>query len=189
MSKYNSPKELSSDSAEPKVEKEALLDVTKLYSHLIKRTYEYPIRWYYLVFKPFNSSYDEELYSRPLGPCSDYLRSIGCDLQILSREIIAPKIHVNAIVTSITDLTELSGKNITKRGLGFKLNVQHLPTLGDRQGVFSYMFKEAEKRPFVLFVDHLSKLHSKSYVCPPDIESDDPDEKPLILNKSLFIKI
>lgn len=187
MANFNSSQELASE-ARNEVEKEALLDVYKLYGHLVKRTYEYPIRWYYLVFKPFNSSYDEVMYSRPLGPISDYLRSRGCDLQILSREIVAPKIHVNALVTSLTDLTELNGKNITKRGLGFKLHVQHVPTLADRLEVFSYMFKEAEKRPFLLFVDHLCKSHSKSYVSQPVDISDDPDERPFPCRRLLSQK-
>lgn len=134
--------------------------VASIYKQLVYRSYEDRYSWYYVVFKPFDDSYTLPKYFNVLGACSDYLRSKSV-LGILSREVIAPKIHVNALVVSREDLLALHGKNIQKRGLKYKLHIERCETFEHRDNVLQYMFKEVDQRDFTIYLDHLSYQDTK----------------------------
>lgn len=167
--------------------------VASIYKQLVYRSYEDRYSWYYVVFKPFDDSYTLPKYYNVLGTCSDYLRSKSV-LGILSRECIAPKIHVNALVVSKENLLALHGKNIQKRGLKYKLHIECCETFEHRDNVLQYMFKEADERDFTIYLDHLSfqdtKQSDRSFtdsLCPtldcvgvrtdnPNNSTSDPDD-------------
>lgn len=161
----------------------------RLYSHFIKRSYEAPSKWYYIVFKPFNDSYDDNKYQYPLGTCSDYLRAQST-LGISSRESMSNKVHVNSLIVSTQDMLKLHGRNITKRGLKYKLHVQHVSSLEDRMKVLQYMFKEADEREFVIYKDHVSYDKEPHLSVPTKhvkLDPDDPDNQPP-LKHNLFLR-
>lgn len=161
-------------------------NMVHLYRPLIDRTYELPYRWYYLVFKPFNDSYDVNKYSICLSKVSDYFRkSKHVDQLISSREILATKIHVNLLCASNEDLYKLfHGKNVTIRGLKYKINVEYVDTYDHRYNILQYMFKEADVRDYQLYIDHQSfqkTVLNKVCLAPSESvgacnSSDDPDE-------------
>lgn len=169
------------------------------YCSLIKRTYEEPYHWYYIVFKPFNDSYNPIKYQNCLSIVSDYCRTLS-DVGILSREILSAKIHANALIlTYDKDISHLHGKNITKRGLKYKLSVELVIGYTHRSNVLGYMFKEADIRDFSLYFDHMSfyrggALHLErnplcTHTTRPEVlddQSDDPNEPVPTLTKPLF---
>lgn len=128
--------------------------VSQRYEHLIGRTYEEPCHWYYLVFKPFNDSYDAGRYKNCLSILNDLLKS-KCTLTIATRELLSAKAHVNALVVSPMDLTEMHEKTVSKRGLRYRVYAEQVYTTEHRFNVFKYMFKENETRPFDLYKDHI----------------------------------
>lgn len=126
-----------------------------LYNHFLKRTYEDGLKWFYIVFKPFNDSYNIITYSDCISKTSDHLKNkFKCDLGILSREMMSDKIHVNALVVGNQMLYDKHGSNVQCRGLKYKLHVQQLDSYSDRFNVLRYIFKEADERDFYLYQDH-----------------------------------
>lgn len=199
--------ETPSDSAERSVRVKQYIDgynnVSSIYDSLVKRSYERS-EWYYVVFKPFNDSYEVNKYANCLGICSDYLRS-KVELAIMTREILAEKIHVNALVNSKEDLLDLDGINITKRGLKYKLHVSVVEDLEHRMNIHRYIFKESDERDFTLYLDHLSickerlnfgvrgpKFQRNESRTPRSMSnsssSSNPDSQ-VIPRKSLFLKL
>lgn len=124
------------------------------YLPLVKRSYEEPQSWYYVTFKPFNDSYIPTKYLNCVGPIYDYLRKRS-DLSIVTKEILATKIHGNALVVSSEDLILLDGKNITIRGLKYKLHIEELQSFEHRNNVLKYIFKEADQRDFIIYQDYV----------------------------------
>lgn len=185
------------------------LQLVQLYRPLIDRSYEAPYNWYYLVFKPFNNTYDINKYAVCLSKCVDYLRkSKHIAVTISSREILAAKIHTNHLVCSNEDLYDLlHGKNISTRGLKYKIAVECVEGMEHRINVLHYIFKEANLRDFKIYTDHAStNSNTATYVdeVPNSVEeqdesmvvnstdrefasyySDDPDE-PINLTRRLF---
>lgn len=158
-----------------------------IYLHFCKRSYEEPYNWYYLVFKPYNDTYSVLTYAKGLNKTGDYLRNkVTAGLGILSREIESEKIHINALMCVPDDLTEWHNKNCYFKGLKYKLYVQKLDTYEHRINVLAYMFKEANDRDFVLYLDHMSFEKNKKQVTKLSDElcKDDPDK--LVLTKRLF---
>lgn len=141
------------------VECEAIYNMAHIYRPLIQRSYDDPFNWYYITFKPFTDSYDKEYdrYQICLNIVSDWCRNKS-DLGIITREILAKKTHLNALVCSNKDLLKLHGTNIHKRGLKYKLHVDLVPTFEDRERVLEYIFKESSERRFDIYVDHMSYI-------------------------------
>lgn len=141
------------------VESEAIYNMAHIYRPLISRSYEGPFNWYYITFKPFTDSYTlhEALYQNCLNIVSDWCRSKS-DCGVLTREIMATKTHVNALVCSSKELLDLNNSNIVKRGLKYKLHVDLCLSLEDRLRVLTYMFKESDHRSFLLYTDHMSYI-------------------------------
>lgn len=188
MVKKTDPCETASDSAQRSESVKQTYNRTtlrgrhyyNLYYHFIKRSYEEPYKWYYIVFKPFNDTYDINKYQYPLGTCSDYIRSMSDSFGISTREIDSNKIHVNSLMVSTRDMLSLHGRNITKRGLKYKLHVEHVSSLEHRMNVLSYMFKEADEREFVIYKDHVAfdKEPQRTVQAKPQLHPDDPDNQP-----------
>jgi len=124
----------------------------RTYSALTSRTYEQPFDWYYICFKPFNDSYGPK-YDDCIGRLYDWIRPKSC-LSIITKEILATKIHANALVVSDKDLLALDGTNIQKRGLKYKLSVTLIEGRGHRDNVLRYIFKEALHREYKIYSDY-----------------------------------
>lgn len=118
---------------------------------LIGRTYEKPMKWYYVTFAPYNDPYERD---------SDWFKVKGMDycrlffkkpqVSILTRETIATKIHINALVCTDQDLE--TGQNYRNK---YRLNVHELATLGDRRRILTYITKESTQRtPYLKYLDY-----------------------------------
>lgn len=176
------------------------IQLVQLYKPLIDRSYEQPYNWYYLVFAPFNDTYDVNKYAICLSKTVDYLRkSKHVSVTISSREILSQKIHTNHLVCSDEDLYELlHGKSVTTRGLKYRVNVQCLDAYQNRLQVLHYIFKEANLRDYQIYTDHQSVENYIKFQTMPQIDaciressgessdnSDDPDE-PIKLTHRLY---
>lgn len=167
-------------------------ELINLYQHFIKRSYE-GLKWYYVVFKPFNDSYELPKYGDCINRVSDHIRQkFKCSLCILSRETLSRKIHLNALVVANQEFADKHGSNVQCRGLKYKLHVQQLGDMQDRLNVLAYMFKEADERPFYLYTDHRSYDTNTKFLlgpcsAPVSLDSDDPDNMPP-LKTNLFLK-
>lgn len=117
---------------------------------IISRSYENST-WYYVVFKPFNKTYTKMLdwYTiKGLDSCRKYFKKP--EVYILTREIDAEKIHINALVCTRTPPVDGSVYNNK-----YKLHVSELSTLGDRMRVLTYVTKEFYNRSFYQYLDYL----------------------------------
>lgn len=124
---------------------------------IVRRSYEYPYRWYYLTFKPFNEGY--EPLSKDIDKIFNKLRS-GAEFMLVTREIDATKIHYNVIVATHIDLSRLHNRVSHHR---WKMYCDELDTTDYRMNVFKYMCKEARRRPFLKFIDY-------KYLLPKDFD-------------------
>lgn len=122
---------------------------------LIKRTYEGPYLWYYVVFKPYNRTYsrDPEWYQHK---AMDYCRRFFSRPKILIqvKEQDATKTHVHALVC--TDQKLIDGCSMTR----YKLSVSLLHDIGDRIRTLDYLVKESLKRQFIIYRDYI--FHPKN---------------------------
>lgn len=139
-------------------ESEAIL---KWYYHmehmrnLIKRTYEVPYKWYYIVFKPFNKTYSKDpawYQYKSMDYCRKFFRLPRVLIQV--KEEIAAKTHVHALVC--TDQKMIDGYNMTK----YKLSVSELSDIGDRIRTLDYLIKESLNRQFIIYKDYI--FHPKN---------------------------
>lgn len=120
---------------------------------VITRTYESPFQWYLVVFKPFNKPYlkDSAYFSiKGIDKCRKlFKRPLA---YIFTRETEAKKVHINAIVLSDQDLNRLHDQSYCSK---YKLHVQQLHNVGDRQRALAYITKEHSKRTFTKYLDYL----------------------------------
>lgn len=107
-----------------------------------QRTYEIG-EWYYLVFKPYNGTYDPEYNAL------DYIRKflsksnlVNC--YVITRERISSKIHWNVLVNCTKDLMIYHDHPTQK----FFIHAQVCPKPCDRSKVYDYITKE-------YYVNHL----------------------------------
>lgn len=117
---------------------------------LAERTYEKPYKWYYVVFKPFNLPYerDKAWYEfKGLDACRKYFKRPK--VAILSREIQAEKIHINALVC--TDQFLKHGYSNRK----YKLGVYEIHDIDGRRRTLKYLLKESGFRSFKLYLDYI----------------------------------
>lgn len=118
---------------------------------IINRSYEGPCKWYLVVFKPFNKSYAKwgDWYTyKGLDSCRKYFKRPRA--YILTREIKAEKVHINALVC-----TERPPVHQAVYNNKYKLHVSELSQLGDRHRVLTYITKESRVRPFNLYLDYI----------------------------------
>lgn len=125
--------------------------ITRTYMFdLIKQTYEAPFSWYFVVFAPFNRPYDKDpawYQFKGMDAARKYFKRPI--VIIMTKEVLAAKTHVNALVC--TDQKLCSGKNTGK----YKLNIMQLASLGDRLRVLTYILKESDERQFLQYQDYV----------------------------------
>lgn len=139
------------DQAEPEAEANAEAGAIVKWAQIIERTYEEPDKWYLVVFKPFNKTYSKwlEWYTfKGLDNCRKYFKRPTA--YIMTREIEAQKVHINALVCTSTP--PVDGVVYNNK---YKVYVSELSTLGDRRRVLAYITKEFRNRPYNLYLDYL----------------------------------
>lgn len=123
-------------------------------ANIIARTYESPYKWYMVVFKPFNKPYalDPDWYAfKGLSKCRDMFKKPQA--VVLTREVNAEKIHVNAIVCTDQALLHRHDRAYCNK---YKIYVVELPQQRDRQNALSYISKEAKTRTFKKYMDYIA---------------------------------
>lgn len=127
-------------------------ELTTLTRPLIERTYEEPIEWYYLVFKPFTRAYERNKDFFIVKAINTAKRAIkGAQVAIFTRETQSAKVHVNAIVATQQPLLELHESCFRNK---YKIYCQKLHTLSDRERVLNYSLKESKQRTFYKYLDY-----------------------------------
>lgn len=129
---------------------EAVVEASLIGRSIIGRTYE-KAQWYLLVFKPFNKAYerDHEWFQyKGIDRCRKWLKKPLA--YVFTREIEAEKTHINAIVCTNEDLM-MSHEGVVANK--YKLHIQELKTLGDRQNALSYIQKE--RRTLHQYIDYI----------------------------------
>lgn len=120
---------------------------------LVDRSYEKPVKWFYVVFKPFDDAYAKDVdwfAIKGLDKCRKMFSSAKC--YILTRETQAKKVHINALVATTQDLLSRHEKNY---GNKYKLHVSAVCDRASRLTVLRYITKEAVGRTFVNYLDYL----------------------------------
>lgn len=128
-------------------------DALVMGKQIIERTYELPCKWYYIVYKPFSKPYarDPDFFKvKGLDKCRKSLRKPLA--YIMTRETLAAKVHINAIVCTTEDLLLKNDQSYCSK---YKLYVSELKSIGDRRRVLDYIMKEASLRPFIKYLDYL----------------------------------
>lgn len=117
------------------------------YYYIVERTYEQPFKWYFLTFKPFNKGYESDpaFYAKKgIDHCRKKIGKVTAYL--ITREIKATKIHINALVCSDRDLSKLHEQKTNKYFI-------YCEQVKNRFQVFDYIFKESRERYFNKFID------------------------------------
>lgn len=117
---------------------------------LISRTYENPIKWYFVVFKPYNQTYSKKYdwyQSKGIDWCRKLVKAKG---YIYTRELLADKTHINAIIASDSPPSHNSDL-----GNKYKLYVTELFSRPDRERVLNYITKESLSRPYIKWQDYI----------------------------------
>lgn len=120
----------------------------------INRTYENS-KWYYLTFKPYNRAYENKLAwftFKGLDYCRKYFifRSAYCN--ILTREIEANKVHINALCCLPND--QILCQQNADYNNKYKIYISELDNIGDRKRVLNYIVKEMANRAYQKYVDY-----------------------------------
>ncbi len=122
--------------------------------YITRRSYEKPFKWYFLTFKPFNSTYHDN-YGWYQNKCLDHCRKkLGkVEAYIMSRETEATKTHVNILCVTSRDLEqELMDKKTNRYYIYCKESIC-------RHDCLRYIFKESKSRNFKQYKDYV--FHSK----------------------------
>lgn len=118
---------------------------------LIKRTYELPAKWYFIVAKPFDRAYEKDPSWYLTKGIESIRRKVGkCHVAFLTREVNAAKVHVNALICK-DELSIVDGQNTNK----YKLHVSELSDISERRRVLDYISKEATTRTFIKYLDYV----------------------------------
>lgn len=120
------------------------------FTALISRTYEEPLKWYFVVYKPYNRAYEKQPDWFQARGIDRVRKSLQSPAYILTRELLAEKTHINALFVS-----EFPPKHESDLCNKYKLHVSELKDIGDRQRVLSYITKEAKDRPYVKYQDYI----------------------------------
>ena len=109
---------------------------------------------YYLVFKPFNKTYDESFNA------IDYIRKyltkkVGSDIinMLITREINESKVHYNVILKTINPIS-LHNVNTTKYKIHQQLCVEESTHVSN---LLAYVLKEAKTRRMIKYLDYYYK--------------------------------
>lgn len=119
---------------------------------VIKRSYE-DHKWYFVVFKPFNRAYDKNpdwFAIKGLDHCRKMFKSPAA--YILTREVNAEKIHINALVCTKENVCLRHDKSYCNK---YKIHVNEMTSVCDRHRVLAYITKENTSRPYVNYLDYL----------------------------------
>lgn len=110
-------------------------------------------KWYYLVFKPFDDSYNQRASWFESSKWLDWVRKrfLTERTVILTVEKYAKKHHVNAIVFSYRDLMYNHDKSVANK---CKIHCQEVVNMLTLPTVRDYIFKEAQLRMFHLYHDY-----------------------------------
>lgn len=118
----------------------------------LHRSYE-DCKWYYIVFAPYDKAYDKdsEWFSNYAVDKARKWASTKSKAFYVTKEVEATKVHANLLICSASDLMKYHGKSAYNK---YRMNVNELCTLGDRQRVLAYILKESENRSFKLYQDY-----------------------------------
>lgn len=128
-------------------------NLVEIYRPIVDRTYEKPLYWYFLTFKPLDKPYKKDknwFLFKGMEKVKDKLR--GCETLFLTRETMAVKVHINALVCTKQDLTKLHNKVCYHK---YKIYCDKLYEASNRKRVLKYMCKEIGERKFEKYLDYL----------------------------------
>lgn len=152
----DTPSEASVESSAFISEDRHTQDITKWFtikaymSEIIKRTYDLPNKWYFVVFAPFNKAYAKDVdwfMHESLKATRRYFKRPK--VIIGTKEIKSAKIHINWLVC--TDQVLKDGSNTSRH----RLDVSVLNDIGDRRRVLDYILKESSERKFEQYKDYV----------------------------------
>lgn len=125
------------------------IELKRELSHLVERSYERPYKWYFMVFKPFDKSYERDYDFYQSTASFDHIKKkLGAvSFYLFTREIFAAKTHVNVLVCSKRDLSSLHDKKTNKFWIFSK-------PAKERRDVFEYIIKESKIRRFKPKLDY-----------------------------------
>lgn len=129
------------------------LSIESKVGHITERTYESPFKWYFITFKPFNSTYLKHLdfyKSKGLDHCRKKVGKVKA--YIMTKEIMAEKQHINMLCVCDRPLDSLLHEKKTSKYMIFAEEAQ------DRDRVLQYIIKESKQRYFRRYEDY-------NYVC------------------------
>lgn len=119
----------------------------QLFNRIIPEKWQYPRSYegcatYYIVFSPLNNKID---LPNDLQRIEKFCRTnFKYQRFIITREILATRIHYNVMLTSNKNVVLFNGKIKQK----FYLDVQVVPNRYEQEKVVHYMLKESKKRQF-----------------------------------------
>ncbi len=117
--------------------------------YIVDRSYERLYKWFYLTFKPFNSTYEKynDFYqTKGFDHCRKKLGKVGA--YIITREIRARKTHINILCVTTRDLSkELHEKKTNKYFIYCQESISRHDTL-------HYILKESKERYFKEYKDY-----------------------------------
>lgn len=128
------------------------LPIIRNFEKLVKKYYE-EARWYYLVFAPMDKPYmQDQLWfdTKGIDACRKKVTSSE-SFFIVKEKLNCPKVHINALVLSKTDLSDMNGKIVLNR---YRIYAE---PCSNASHVLTYMTKEFKQRDMILFHDYLYK--------------------------------
>lgn len=117
----------------------------------LSRTY-WSKGWYFLTFKPFNKTYEEDpsWYNEKLiRKVYDRFRPMA-KLMWLTRETEATKTHVNLLIYTDKDISKYNDSIFFNKAKVFCVGI----VAQDRFNIFNYIFKESKNRWFYYHTDY-----------------------------------
>lgn len=130
-------------------------DLHMLTQHIVASTYELPHKWYFLVFAPLDASYDKNPDWFAVKGI-EYVRKRfkRPEAYIVTREIVAKKVHINVLICTSEDLLLQHGKIVSHK---YRIFAE---VCKDRHKVHKYITKEAMTREFKRYLDYMTYLRN-----------------------------
>lgn len=138
---------------------------TSKWNSYVDRTYELPYRWFYVCFKPFNKAYGKDpnwFAYKGLDKCRKFFKKP--EVLLMTREIDAAKIHINALVCTKEDLTRHDQAIYSNK---YKVSVFLCDTTLYKQNVSTYIRKESMTRTFERYLDYYIYNRNSSTLTKP----------------------
>lgn len=115
----------------------------------LRDSYNQESKWYCLTFKPFNKAYDKDSDWFSNSALQAVRKKLPRGIQILTREVEATKVHINALISTDMDMvTKFHNKTILNKFKCWCIEST------DKQGWFDYIFKESRNRQFIKLKDY-----------------------------------